>query len=165
MGIEVPSGRMKKGSELANSYLSLYVHIVFSTKGREALITPNLQNRLWAYMGGIARENYMKALSIGGTQDHVHVLLSIPATVPVAKAVQLIKGGSSKWVHDTFVDSRRFAWQEGYGAFSVNVSLLEETIRYIEGQAEHHERKTFQEEYIEFLRRHRIDYDERYVWG
>ena len=100
---------MKKGSEWANSYLNLYVHIVFSTKGREALITPDLHNRLWAYMGRTARENYMKALSIGGTQDHVHVLLSIPATLPVAKAVQLIMGGSSKWVHDPFVDSRRFS--------------------------------------------------------
>jgi REP element-mobilizing transposase RayT len=150
---------------MANSYLSLYVHIVFSTKGRQELITPKLQDRLWPYLGGIARENQMKALSVGGTQDHVHILLSIPATLPVAKAVQLIKGGSSKWVHDTFVDLRRFAWQEGYGAFSVNVSLLEETIRYIERQAEHHQRKTFQEEYLEFLRRHGIDYDERYVWG
>jgi hypothetical protein len=83
----------------------------------------------------------------------------------VAKAVQLIKGGSSKWVHDTFAGLQKFAWQEGYGAFSVNVSLLEDTIRYIESQGEQHKRKTFQEEYIEFLRRYRIDYDERYVWG
>ncbi len=150
---------------MANSYLSLYVHIVFSTKGRQALINPDLQRRLWAYMGGIARENQMKALSIGGAADHVHVLLSLPATLPVAKAVQLIKGGSSKWVHDTFEGLRKFAWQEGYGAFSVNVSLLEETIRYIGSQGEHHRRKTFQEEYIEFLRRYGIDYDERYVWG
>jgi REP element-mobilizing transposase RayT len=150
---------------MANSYISLYVHIVFSTKGRQALINPDLQSRLWAYMGGIARENQMKALSIGGTADHVHVLLSLPATLPLAKAVQLIKGGSSKWVHDTFEGLRKFVWQEGYGAFSVNASLLEETIRYIGNQDEHHKRKTFQEEYIEFLRRYGIDYDERYVWG
>ena len=150
---------------MANSYISLYVHVVFSTKGRQAMITPDLQDRLWAYMGGIARENQMKALSVGGIQDHVHVLLSLPATLPAAKAVQLIKGGSSKWVYDTFASLRKFAWQEGYGAFSVNVSMLDETIRYIERQVEHHKRKTFQEEYIDFLRRHGIDYDERYVWG
>jgi REP element-mobilizing transposase RayT len=107
----------------------------------------------------------MKALSIGGTTDHVHVLLSLPTTSTVAKAVQLIKGGSSKWVHDTFEGLREFAWQEGYGAFSVSASLLEETIRYIENQSGHHRRKTFQEEYVEFLRRYGIDYDERYVWG
>ncbi len=150
---------------MTNSYISLYIHIVFSTKGREPMIIPELQNRLWAYLGGIARENSMKALSVGGTEDHVHTLLSLPATLAVAKAVQRIKGGSSKWVHDADVDLRQFAWQEGYGAFSVNVSLIEETIRYIERQAEHHRRKTFQEEYIEFLKRHGIEYDERYVWG
>ena len=150
---------------MTNSYISLYIHIVFSTKGREPMIIPELQNRLWAYLGGIARENSMKALSVGGTKDHVHTLLSLPATLAVAKAVQLIKGGSSKWVHDAYVDLRQFAWQEGYGVFSVNVSLIEETIRYIERQSEHHRRKTFQEEYIEFLKRHGIEYDERYVWG
>jgi len=150
---------------MANSYVSLYIHIVFSTKGRQAMIPPDLQNRLWAYMGGIARENHMKALSVGGMQDHVHILLSLPATLPVAKAVQLIKGGSSKWVNDTFTGVKKFTWQEGYGAFSVNVFLLEDTIRYIESQGEHHKRKTFREEYVEFLKRHKIDYDERYVWG
>ena len=150
---------------MTNSYISLYIHVVFSTKGRHPMILPELKNRLWAYMGGIARENQMKALSIGGTEDHVHVLLSLPATLPVAKAVQLIKGGSSKWVHDTYANFQRFAWQEGYGAFSVNLSLLEETVRYIERQEEHHRRKTFQEEYIEFLKRHGIDYDERYIGG
>ena len=82
---------------MANSYISLYVHIVFSTKERQAMITPDLQNRLWAYIGGIARGNHMKALSIGGMQDHVHVLLSLASTLPVAKAVQLIKGSSSKY--------------------------------------------------------------------
>jgi putative transposase len=133
---------------MTNSYISLHIHVIFSTKGRQPMIVPELQNRLWAYIGGIARENSMKALSIGGTGDHAHVLLSLPATLPVSKAVQLIKGGSSKWVHDTYADLQRFAWQEGYGAFSVNVSLLEETVRYIEGQAEHHRRKTFQEEYV-----------------
>ena len=150
---------------MTNSYISLYMRIIFSTKGREPMIVPELQNRLWAYMGGIARENSMKALSIGGVEDHIHALLSLPATLPVAKGVQLIKGGSSKWVHDTYANLQRFAWQEGYGAFSVNVSLIEDTVRYIEKQAEHHTRKTFQEEYVEFLKRHGIEYDERYVWG
>ncbi len=160
-----PTGTNEKGSEMANSYISLYMHVVFSTKSRQPLISFDVQNRLWAYMGGIARENQMKALSVGGTSDHVHILLSLPATLPVAKAVQLIKGGASKWVHETFRHLQQFAWQEGYGAFSVNVSLLEETMRYINNQPEHHKRKTFQEEYIEFLKRHGIDFDERYVWG
>jgi len=162
---KVPLGRLKGGFEMANSYISLYVHGIFSTKGRQVMITPDLQIRLWAYMGGIARENRMKALAIGGTEDHVHVLLSIPATLAVAKVIQLVKGGSSKWIHDNFANMRQFAWQEGYGAFSINVSLVETTIQYIARQAEHHKKRTFQEEYIEFLNCHGINYDERYVWG
>ncbi len=150
---------------MANSYVNLCVHFVFSTKGRRPLILPNMRDRLWSFIGGIARQNGMKALAVGGTQDHAHALLSLPATLPVAKAAQLIKGGSSKWVHETFPEARFFAWQDGYGAFSVNVSIVDETIRCIDGQEEHHRRKSFQEEYLEFLKRHRIEYDERYVWG
>ena len=105
---------------MSHSYVSNLMHCVFSTKERLPLITPELEPRLWPYLGGIARENKMKAIAIGGTTDHVHGLLSLPATMSFAKAVQLIKGGSSKWVHDSFRDHRRFAWQEGYGAFSVS---------------------------------------------
>lgn len=133
---------------MANSYISLYVHYVFSAKQRLPLILPEIQSRLWAYIGGIARKNKMKAL----------------ATISISKAVQLIKGNSSKWIHETFECARKFSWQEGYGAFSVNISIVKETIRYIERQAEHHQHRSFKDEYIEFLKKHGIDYDERYVW-
>ncbi len=106
----------------------------------------------------------MKALSIGGVEDHVHILLSLPATMPVAKAMQLIKGGSSKWVHETFPDQRLFAWQTKYGAFSVSVSQVEKTITYIQNQPEHHQKLSFQEEFVALLKKHNIDYDERYLW-
>ena len=149
---------------MANSYISLYVHYVFSTKERLPLILPELQNRLWAYIGGIARKNKMKALAVGGTEDHIHILLSLPATISISKAIQLIKGNSSKWIHETFEHARKFSWQEGYGAFSVNVSIVKETIRYIERQAEHHQHTSFRDEYIAFLKKHGIDYDDRYVW-
>ncbi len=99
-------------------------------------------------MGGIARKKKMKALSIGGTQDHAHLLLSLPSSITISKAIQLIKGNSSKWMNDNFGDTREFRWQEGYGAFSVNVSIVRDTIRYIERQAEHHRHKTFQERNI-----------------
>lgn len=141
------------------------MHCVFSTKERRKLITPEVQSRLWPFVGGIARENQMKALAVGGVEDHVHLLLSLPATLPVAKALQLIKGGSSKWVHETFPDVRTFAWQEGYGAFSVSVSHVPDTIAYIKGQAEHHRKQTFEDEFRAFLRKHGIEFDERYVWG
>jgi putative transposase len=91
-------------------------------------------------------------------------LISLPATVPVSKAMQLIKGGSSKWVHETFPDQCQFAWQDEYGAFSVSVSQLDKIIQYIKNQEEHHRRVTFQEEFLALLDKHRIEYDERYLW-
>jgi putative transposase len=116
-------------------------------------------------MGGIAREHHMKALAIGGVTDHIHLLLSLPATMPVAKAIQLIKGGSSKWIHDNFAQQHTFAWQEGYGAFSVSVSHVRDTIAYIEGQEAHHQKQSFEDEFRAFLMKHGIEFDDRYVWG
>ena len=146
------------------SYVSAYFHCVFSTKDRRPLITPELRARLWPFIGGIARQNDLKAVEIGGTEDHVHILLSMPASVPIAKAMQLIKGGASKWVHETFPEFRLFRWQEEYGAFSVSVSQLDVVTRYIKGQAEHHRKLTFREEFLALLKRHRIPYDAKYLW-
>jgi REP element-mobilizing transposase RayT len=106
----------------------------------------------------------MKALEIGGVADHVHLLISLPSTLSIAKALQLIKGGSSKWVHDTFPEHRFFNWQKKYGAFAVSVSLLDKTVQYIHRQEENHRKMTFQEEFVALLRRHRIAYDDRYLW-
>ena len=146
------------------SHVSSYSHCVFSTKDRRPFITAQLQERLWPFLGGIARENKMKTVSIGGGADHVHMLLSLPATMPIAKAMQLIKGGSSKWVHETFADQRLFAWQTKYGVFSVSVSQLDKIIKYIENQEEHHRKLTFQEEFLALVKKHNIEYDERYLW-
>ena len=142
-----------------HSFVSCLMHCVFSTKERRRLIDPELQNRLYPYLGGIARENKMKALSIGGVEDHVHMLLSIPSTLSVAKSVQLLKGNSSKWIHETFANQRLFEWQEGYGAFSVAISGLDDTIRYIQSQKEHHAVDSFTDELIAFLDKHGIEYE------
>ncbi len=150
---------------MAHTYVSNLVHCVFGTKARRKQITPELQERLWPFIAGIARQNHFKAITIGGTHDHVHILLSIPATMSVAKAAQLLKGGSSKWVHETFPKWRDFAWQEGYGAFSISQSHLRATIDYIERQQEHHRTKTFEQEFLAFLKKHGIQYDRRYVLG
>ena len=150
---------------MSHSYVNSLFHCVFSTKERRKTITPDLEDRLWQYMGGIARDNKMKAMQIGGIEDHIHLLLSLSSTVTVSKALQLIKGGSSKWVHDTFPQHAGFEWQEGYGAFSIGVSQVEDTKQYIAKQREHHRTKTFQEEFIAILERHGIEYDPRYVWG
>ena len=146
------------------SYVSSYFHCVFSTKERRPFITPELSDRLWPFLVGIARQNKMTALEIGGVEDHVHMLISLPATLPISKAMQLIKGGSSKWVHETFPDQRSFGWQEEYGAFSTSVSQLDKITGYIHGQPEHHRKQTFQEEFLSLLKKHDVQYDERYLW-
>jgi len=156
----VPKGRLNN----CMSYVSSHYHCIFSTKERRKLITPPLQERLWPFLGGIARQNGMTQLIAGGTEDHVHILLSLPATMPVSKALQLIKGGSSKWIHETFPDQRLFAWQEKYGAFSISVSQLDTIINYIENQKAHHRKHSFQEEFLLLLKKHQIEFDERYLW-
>ncbi len=107
----------------------------------------------------------MTAVAIGGVEDHIHVLLSIPSTVSIAKAMQLLKGASSKWIHDEFPQHNDFAWQEGYGAFSIGKSQVESTKQYITNQAQHHRTRTFQEEFLAFLEKHDMQSDPRFVWG
>ena len=141
-----------------HSFISCLMHCVWATKERRPLITAGLQERLWPYLGGIARENDMRAFQIGGVTDHIHMLVSVPGTLPVSKAIQLLKGNSSKWIHETFPDSRWPGWQEGYGAFSVSISGVEHTIRYICGQAEHHRQRSFSDELEVFLKRHGMQY-------
>jgi putative transposase len=116
---------------MSHSHICCLVHIVFSTADRRPLIRDEIRDRLHAYIGGIARENGMAALAVGGVADHVHVLLSLSRTVSVSKAVQLLKAGSSKWVNETFPEWGRFSWQEGFGAFSIGVSQRDTTIAYI----------------------------------
>ena len=125
------------------------------------VLNSNLRERLWPYLAGIARENGMKALAVGGVIDHVHILISLRATLSVARAIQLLKGNSSKWIHEAFSNRALFGWQEGYGAFSIGVSGVEATKRYIRNQAEHHRKRTFREELRIMLRRHGLEYDER----
>jgi putative transposase len=113
-----------------------------------------MQERLHAYLSGIARENGIPIVAVGGAVDHVHLLISLPRTTSIAKAVQLLKSGSSKWIHENFPGSQRFAWQEGYGAFSVGVSQRATTVQYIRAQAEHHKRISFADELKKFLAVH-----------
>ena len=161
----VASRRLKAEQHMANTYTSLHYHIVFSTKNREPWLTPDNEERIWKYIGGIARNNGMKTIQVGGFDDHVHILLALPPSLSISKAVQLLKGSSSRWIHETLEDFSAFAWQDGYGAFTVGLSQLADTARYIENQREHHRVKTYQEEYVSFLRTHGVEYDEQHVWG
>ena len=148
---------------MAHTYVSELIHCVFSTKQRRNLISAEMQQQLWEFLGGTARKNGFKALIVGGTENHVHMLLSLPATMPLAKAMQLVKGASSHWMKEKFkVD---FAWQEGYGAFTVGVSQKSDTIAYIQRQAEHHRKRNFEDEFLAFLKKNALDYDPRHVWG
>src|SRR6266542_4356890 len=126
-----------------HSFVSCLIHCVWSTKNREPWLIPDLRERLWPYLGGIAKQNQMKTLAIGGAADHVHILLSLPATLSVANAVQLLKGNSYKWIRETFTNMYSFAWQECYGAFSVGKSGVDATITYINNQSEYHRKHTF----------------------
>ncbi|MFZ0730957.1 MAG: IS200/IS605 family transposase [Candidatus Sulfotelmatobacter sp.] len=148
---------------MSHTYISDLAHCVFSTKNRRNLISPDVQPDLWEFLGGIARKNGFKALIVGGTENHVHILLSLPASMPLAKAMQLLKGASSRWMNETHTHD--FAWQEGYGAFTVGISQKADTIAYIRSQPERHRKRSFEKEFIAFLKKHDVEYDPQYVWG
>ena len=148
---------------MPSTHLSIHFHVVFSTKNREPRIAPEWRERLHAYLGGVARKSGCIPEAVGGVADHVHLLLGLPATARLADVVRDIKAVSSKWVHEETGD-RAFAWQEGYGAFSVSPSHRETVRGYIARQEEHHRKRTFQEEYLELLNRCGVDYNERYLW-
>ena len=150
---------------MSHSYSSNRVHLIFSTKEREKCLPDQLQPKLWAYMAGIARNHGFEALKIGGVQDHVHALLLLPPSMALSKAVQFIKGASSKWLNETHATGRAFAWQEGYGAFSVSASHTNEVVNYILNQRAHHAKRTYSEESLEFLKRYGIEYDPQHVLG
>ena len=150
---------------MADTYTSLCYHFVFSTKNRMPWIHSEMEQRLWEYIGGIARRHKTAGLQIGGTADHVHSLILAPATLSPSQIAQFLKGDSSAWIHHEFRRLRSFGWQDGYGAFSVSKSQIPHVIQYIQDQREHHRKKTFQEEYLELLKRHDIHYDDRYIWG
>lgn len=149
---------------MPSSYTDLLTHLVFSTKLRENIISPELQPRLYAYIGGIAKNSKCSLLAAGGMPDHIHLLIARHPTIAEAEAARLVKANSSKWIHETYSDLQHFAWQTGYGAFSFGRSQIPDLERYIANQAEHHKRFSFQDEYRTMLRQHNIEYDERYIW-
>ena len=158
----VPSGTAEQN--VAHTYTKLLVHCVFSTKERRGLIPQALQPDLWAYMGGIARRNGFVALAVGGTENHVHLLMGIPAHLPVVKAMQLIKAGSSKWLREQ-KGLRLFGWQEAYGAFTIGASQIAKTVLYIQNQLAHHRKRPFEDEYRALLRAYEIAPEEQHLFG
>jgi putative transposase len=149
---------------MSQSLSSILVHLVFSTKNREPFITTAIENELHPYMAKIFREMKSPSLAIDGTSDHVHILFSLARVIKIADLVEEVKTGSSKWIKTKGREFRNFHWQKGYGAFSIGQSNVASLKRYILSQKNHHQRRTFQDEYRKFLKAYEIDYDERYVW-
>ncbi len=150
---------------MANTYSQIYFHLVFSTKDRTAWIKPGIETRVWAYIGGIARKHKITPIQIGGTDDHIHGLVGSPATYSPSQIAKYLKGDSSKWIHTEFPELQSFAWQDGYGVFSVSKSEIDRVRKYIQNQRKHHAKQTFEDEYVTLLRLHGIEYDERFLFG
>lgn len=146
------------------SYTSLHYHIVFSTKERRPFLDPDGDERLQAYFGGIIRNMKAKLHAVNNTADHVHLAVGLHPTLSVASFTGTIKTNSSKWIHETFESLQAFAWQEGYSAFSVSYSGIDKVIEYINNQQEHHKKLSFEEELVLLLKKHKIEYDPKYVF-
>ena len=149
---------------MAHSYTQLLYHLVFSTKERQPWLDGDIGPRVHAYLGGAIRDEGGVALLVNGMPDHVHILARLRQDKAVSAVLRDIKANSSGWIHRTLPELRSFAWQGGYGAFTVSQSQAERVRRYIEGQEEHHRKYTFKEELVALLKAHGIEYDERYLW-
>ena len=142
---------------------NIVVHLIFSTKLRKPLITPHIRSDLFAYLGGVVRELRSTALIINGTCDHVHMLVRIRPAQSIAGIARIVKTNSSGWMHEK--GHGDFAWQAGYGVFSVSESSIPAVTEYIATQEEHHRKQSFQEEFVAFLKKNKIAYNERYIWS
>jgi putative transposase len=147
-------------TEMSHTHSNLLVHVAFSTKGRRAYIDNQIKSELCAYMGGIVRNLHGTALIINGTANHVHMLFRLPADRSLAELVRTVKANSSRWLHERWPEMKLFSWQSGYGAFSVSESNVTAVTEYIANQEEHHRKRSFQEEFISFLKKNGMAYDE-----
>ncbi len=149
---------------MGQSLVKNYIHLVFSTKNRLPIITNDIESELHAYLGGICNSLDCTPIKIGGVGDHVHILCLLSKKIALMKLLEEVKGHSSKWIKTKGNDFSSFSWQNGYGAFSVNPAEVDVVINYITNQKEHHQKKTFQEEYLSFLRKYKVEYDEKWIW-
>jgi putative transposase len=149
---------------LAHTFTHLLTHIIFSTKDRRPLLAPEIRDQLYPYLGGIFRELGATLLDRNATDNHIHLLVSLPQDKALSDIMRTIKTNSSRWIHETFNQHQSFSWQIGYGAFSVSESSRQEVIKYIAAQEEHHRTITFEEEFVTFLKKHHIQYDPKYIW-
>lgn len=148
---------------MSQSLCKLYLHIIFHVKNTSPTVENEHLERLHSYLGGLVNTTGCQVICVGGTENHVHVLVMFSKTETVAHVVEEIKRNSSRWIKTVSPKYEKFAWQSGYAAFSVSQSQVDTVIAYIRNQAEHHKKHSFKDEYLDFLRLHKIEYDERYV--
>ncbi len=149
---------------MGQSFVKNYIHIVFSTKHRKPFIKPPVEAELHSYLGGICKKLECQPIKIGGYTDHIHILCMLSKKIALMKLLEEVKAHSSKWIKTKGDEYSNFYWQDGYGAFSVNPIDVDTVITYIENQKEHHQKRTFQDEYRALLKKYEVEYDERYVW-
>lgn len=150
---------------MAHTYVNCLLHVVFSTRTRAPLLAQSWRSKVHDMLANIAHVRGFPTIVVGGVDDHVHLLMSLPKDKSISDCMRVLKATSSKWINDEFFRRRDFAWQEGYGAFAISPSHKEATIAYITNQDEHHRQRTFQDEYRDFLTRQGITWDEQYLWG
>ncbi len=149
---------------MPQSLSKVIVHLIFSTRDRESWLDRKVRQRIHAYLATICRDLGAQAHRVGGVADHVHIITTLPRTLSQAQMVEQVKKTSSKWIKSLGPEYRGFFWQRGYGAFSVSPSQLDAALAYVDNQEEHHRVRSFQEEYRDFLKKHGVECDERYVW-
>jgi putative transposase len=149
---------------MANTYTQIHLHFVFAVKYRDGMIQAIWKDELYKYITGIVQNNNHKLVAINGMPDHIHILIGMRPTQSVSDLLQDIKGSSSKWINEKKFLKNKFEWQEGFGAFSYGKSQIKDVITYIENQEEHHKKRTFREEYLAFLEKFEVEYDERYIF-
>jgi putative transposase len=155
--------RVATPEQMANTYSSLFLHVVFTTKHRERWIHTEIENRVWAYIGGIARTHKLTAIQVGGVEDHVHALVMPKPIHAPSEVAKWLKSESSKWIHEELEKMKTFGWQDGFGAFSVSKSNVPAVVQYIKNQREHHKKESFEEEYERLMKLHEVDYDPKYL--
>ena len=150
---------------MGNTFSQIYIHLIFSTKHRAPIIKPEFEEDLKSYIFNSAKSHDLKVLAINGTRNHLHGLLIIPTRFQISEAARIIKGGSSRWINDNYFGDEKFRWQRGYGAFSINKSLVPKTKRYIHNQKEHHQKTSYEEEFTSILDKHDIEYDRKKLFS
>ena len=150
---------------MAQTLVCLRVHVVFSTKDRRPMITPEVESELYAYIGGTANNLGSPCLAAGGTSNHVHLLISQSKTIALSSLMEEVKKSSSKWIKTKSPTLRTFGWQDGYGAFTIGQSQVEALQNYIAGQKERHKKLSFEQELVALLKKYNVQYDERYIWS